>query len=146
MAEKDQSSHKIDIIYSSSLVFSVSMYGTVTGMLRTEENRLQSFHITCQHKILNIQQYGFVYNVEVLQTSRLHLQYNPQSMPPQLCDCHHSPFGHITHMSSDISTHLTLLLSINTRNGIPPAPDWQRSSGDHTKPGCSCWKMTMVFP
>lgn len=43
-------------------------------------------------------------------------------------------FGQIAHLSCDIPTHVTLLLNINTRNGIPPVPDWKRSRGYQTKP------------
>ena len=62
---------KVEYQYKDALVKSVLLYGADTWtMLKSDEQKLEALHLSCQRRILGIGWYAFIVNAEVI--GRIH--------------------------------------------------------------------------
>lgn len=108
----------------SSLVLSVLLYGSETWTLRkTDLNRLESFHFSCQRRILKVRWHDFVSNAEV--SARTHLARVTNIIAAR----RHSFFGHVRRLNPNVPAHKALSLSCRFDSGYRPDASWCRPCG-----------------
>jgi len=107
-----------------SLVLSVVLYGSETWTMRkTDNDRVQSFHMQSQRRILGVKWYDKITNAAIKETTEL------TDLPSLIADRRHSLFGHICRLPRDTPVSQALHLSIDASTGTPPAADWKRPLG-----------------
>ena len=108
----------------SALVTSVLIYRSETLTLRkADSDKLQTFHIIVQRRLLGIKWYNHITNKLVQERSHL------ADIRRVIADRRHSLFGHICRLPPDKPAGQALQLLIDPSNGIKPAPDWKRPGG-----------------
>ena len=114
----------------SSLVLPVLLYASDTWtILEADARRLQSFHMQCQRRILNIRWYDLVSNVSVAEKTGL---------PPVLDTIRSrrlSLFGHIARLPDGVPAHSALFLAADVATGTKLPDGWHRPRG---RP-CKSW-------
>jgi len=110
----------------NSLVLSVLLYGCETWtILKTDERKLEAFHMSCQRRILRIRWFHRVTNAEVTSqteqedlTSHIHRQ----------CA---AVFGHVRRLPEEAPARMAMRLAVDTRAGGRPdnTPHWKQRSG-----------------
>ena len=108
----------------SSCVLSVLLYGSETWTLRKRDmQRLESFHMSCQRRILGIRWFDFVRNSDICTRTKL------SSISTTIARRRHSLFGHIRRLGDDTPAHIVLKLATDLASGFPPNPGWVRPRG-----------------
>ena len=107
-----------------SCVQSVLLYGCDTWTLRKYElRRLESFHMSCQHRILGVRWFDFVRNDTIAARTGL------GSIGQVIAARQHSLFGHIRRMSCLTPAHKALKLAVDISAGLRPDASWVRPCG-----------------
>jgi len=100
-------------------------------LTKSDERRLEAFHMNCQRWILGIRWFHFVTNVSV--TS----QTGEEDMASRIRWRRLSVFGHVHRLPEATPAHSALRLAVDTRAGYRPdnRPEWKRRRG---RP-CRAW-------
>ena len=111
-----------------ALVVSVLLYGAeIWTLTKSDEQKLQSFQMSCLRQILGIRWFDFVPNVPVMN------QTQQQCICNRIRDRQISIFGHVCRLQvqGSVPVHGALRLVVNTRAGHRPddRPEWKRSRG-----------------
>ena len=108
----------------TSLVLSVVLYGSETWTLRkSDSDRLQSFHMTSQRRILGIRWFEHVTNASIQETTGL---MNLSLIIANRC---HDLFGHVCRLPPETPVRRALQLCTDIFNGDRPTPEWKRPRG-----------------
>jgi len=96
------------MILYSALVKSFLLYGAKTmTMLKSDEQKLVAFHMSCQNRILGICGYDFISNAEVV--DRTH----QENLATQIQRRRPAVFGPVCRLPDTVSAHTALHLSID---------------------------------
>jgi len=108
----------------STCVLSILLYGSETWtLIQADWKRLDSFHVRCQRRILQISWHDFVSNDEVLsRTGLFDVSYI-------VCKRRLGLFGHVARLRSDVPANQILRICTKTRDGDRPSQEWRRASG-----------------
>ena len=107
----------------STCVQPVLLYGSESWtLLQSEWDKLESFHIRCQRRILHINWYDFVSNAEVL--GRTELARVATIIKRRL-----GLFGHIARLPSSTPANQILKTCCQAKDGNRPCADWKRPRG-----------------
>ena len=91
--------------------------------MQADWNKLDSFHIRCQRRILQIRWHDFVFNDEVLhRTGLFDVSYIVRKR--RLC-----LFGHVARLRRDVPANQILQICTKTRDGERPSQEWRRACG-----------------
>jgi Reverse transcriptase (RNA-dependent DNA polymerase) len=108
----------------SSLTLSVLLYGSETWTLRKMDmDKLQSFHMMSQRRILGIRWFDHVTNISIQEVTGL------TNLPLIIADRRHALFGHVCRLPPEAPAHRALQLCINVLGGDRPTPEWSRPRG-----------------
>ena len=108
----------------TSLVLSVLLYGSETWTLRrSDSDRLQSFHMMSQRRILGVRWFEHVTNASIQGTTGL------MNLPLIIADRRHDLFGHVCRLPQETPVRQALQLCIDIFNGDRPTPEWKRPRG-----------------
>jgi len=90
----------------NALVKTVLLYGAETWtILKSDEQKLEAFHVSCQRHILGIRWYDFVRRAEVV--NRTH----QESLATQIRSRRLAVFGHVRRLPDTTPAHTSLSLS-----------------------------------
>ena len=110
--------------YIHPLVLSVVLYGSETWTLRkSDSDRLQSFHMTSQRRILGIRWFEHVTNASIQETTGL------MNLSLIIADRRHDLFGHVCRLPPETPVRRALQLCTDIFNGDRPTPEWKRPRG-----------------
>jgi hypothetical protein len=110
----------------NALVKSVLLYGAETWtMLKSDEQKLEAFHMSCQRHILGIRWYDFITNVEVVARTQ------QENLAAQIQRRRLAVFGHVRRLPDTVQAHTALRLSIDARSGrrVDGRLQWKRPRG-----------------
>ena len=108
----------------TSLVLSVLLYRSETWTLRkSDSDRLQSFHMTSQRRILGIRWFEHVTNASIQETTGL------MNLSLIIADRRHDLFGHVCRLPPETPVRRALQLCTDIFNGDRPTPEWKRPRG-----------------
>jgi len=106
----------------TSFVQSVVLYDSETWTMRkVDSDRIQSFHMQAQRRILGIRWYDKVSNAVVNERTKLRNSL--------IADRRHSLFGHICRLPENTPASQALQLPTEAHTSTPPAADWKRPPG-----------------
>ena len=107
-----------------SCVQSVLLYGCDTWTLRKHElRRLESFHMSCQRRILGVRWFHYVRNDTISARTGL------ESIGQVIAARQHSLFGHIRRLSCETPAYKALKLAVDFSAGFRPDGSWTRPCG-----------------
>jgi len=123
----------------NSLVLSVLLYGCETWtILKSDERRLEAFHMSCQRRILRIRWFDHVTNADVVN------QTGQEDLGSHILRRRMAVFGHARRLPEEAPGRAALRLTVDTRTGRRPDnnPCWSGSvnMGDHDIPGSVRWR------
>jgi len=96
----------------NALVVSVALYGAETWTLtKSDEQKLESFQMSCLRRILGICWFDFVPNVSVMN------QTQQQSIHNRIRDRRISVFGHVRRLQESLPAHEALHLVVISHSG-----------------------------
>jgi len=111
----------------NALVNSVLLYGAETWtMLKSDVQKIEAFHMSCQRRILGIRWHDFILNAKVIdQTSEKSIA-GAQVQRRRL-----ALFGHVRRLSDTVPANPALRLCIDARVGrwVDVRPTWKRQRG-----------------
>ena len=106
-----------------SCVMSTLLYGSECWcLLKKESDLLQSFHMRCQRRLLNVHWWDRITNAEISRRTGL------PSILLHIESKRHSLFGHVRRLSPESPAHKALLQAISIQEGSLP-PSWRRPRG-----------------
>jgi len=99
----------------NSLVLSVLLYGCETWIiLKTDERKLEAFHMLCQRRILRIRWFHRVTNAEV--TS----QTEQEDLTSHIRRRRAAVFGHVRRLPEEAPGRMAMRLAVDTQAGGRP--------------------------
>jgi len=110
----------------NALAKSVLLYGAETWtVLKSDEQKLEAFHMSCQRRILGIRWYNFITNAEVVACT------HQENLATQVQKRRLALFGHVRRLSDMTPAHAALRLSVDARSGRPigGSSQWKRPRG-----------------
>ena len=114
----------IVLLVSMRCVLPILLYGPETWtLIQADWNKLDSFHVRCQRRILHISCHDFVSNDEVLhRTGLFDVSYIVRKRRLGL-------FGHVVRLRRDVPASQILQICTKTRDGERPSQEWRRACG-----------------
>jgi len=108
----------------SCCILSVLLYGCESWTLTSSEwRKLESFHMRCQRRILNIRWFDFTRNADVREISgQEHIEEVVRRRRLRF-------FGHVARTADDVPAKTILRTACDIRDGAFTQPGWQRSRG-----------------
>jgi len=108
----------------STCVLPILLYGSETWtLIQADWNKLDSFHVWCQRRILHIRWHDFVSNDEVLhRTGLFDVLYIFRKRRLGL-------FGHVARLRCDVPANQILQICTKSRYGEQPSREWRRACG-----------------
>ena len=108
----------------STCVLPILLYGSETWtLIQADWNKLDSFHVRCQRRILHIRWHDFVSNDEVLHCTGLF------DVSYIVCKRRLSLFGHVARLRRDVPANQVLRICTKSRDGERPSQEWRRACG-----------------
>jgi len=93
----------------NSLVLSVLLYGCETWtILKSDERKLEAFHMSCQRRIFGIRWFHCVTNAEV--TS----QMEQEDLTSHICRWRAAVFGHVRRLPEEAPGRMAMRLAVDT--------------------------------
>jgi len=107
----------------NALVKSVLQYGAKTWtILKSDEQKLEAFHMFCQWRILSIRWYNFVTNADMVDST------HQESLEEQIQRRQLAVFGYVHRIPYTTPAHTALRLSTDARPGrrVDGRPGWKQ--------------------
>jgi len=110
----------------NAFVVSVLVHGAKTWtLLKSEEQKLEAFNMSCQRHILGIHWYDFVTNASIINRT------GQESVHDKITRRCYAMFGHIRRLPEVTPAHMALHLAVKARTGHRPDNrlQWKRPCG-----------------
>jgi len=104
-----------------TLVLSVMLYASETWTsLASDMKAIESFHMKCQRRILEIRWHDFV------RYSEVSLRTGLAPVSDRITRGRNAIFGHVARLPHNIPAHQAMLRQVELSAGRPPDPTWKR--------------------
>jgi len=130
----------------NAFVVSVLLHGADTWtLLKSEEQKLEAFNMSCHRRILGIRWHDFVTNATI--TNRT----GQESVRDKITRRRHAMFGHVRRLPEVTPAHMALHLAVKARTGhrSDNRPQWKCPRGRPRHPWMQQleeWKSTQDLP
>ena len=98
----------------NAFVISVLHGAETWTLLKSEEQKLEAFNMSCQRRILGIRWYDFVTNATITNRS------GQESVRDKITRRRHAMFGHVRRLPEVTAAHMALHLAVKARTGHRP--------------------------